>query len=297
MKLRRYGPPLLLLAPSLVLVGVFVYGLIIANTQTSLTDAHTAGQTSGRLPTEFVGLDNYTGLLTSSSFLHSLLNFVLFTGAFLLGTLLLGFVWAWLLDKPVRGERLFRSVFLFPFAVSFIATGVVWRWLLNANQGEKASGLNRLFQMLHVDFLQNEWWTNTSFGVLAIALAAIWQLAGYVAALFLSGFRGIDNDLREAARVDGAPEWQLYKSVIFPQLTPVLFSAAIIIGHMALKSFDLVMSIANQSAFSTVMPTVDMYNFKTTYDYANAAATGMILLVIVAIFVIPYLIYDSRKRK
>src|SRR5699024_9992048 len=123
------------------------------------------------------------------------------------------------------------------------------------------------------------------------------QLTGYVTALFLAGFRGVEDDLREAARIDGASEWQLYKSIIFPQLTPVALSAAIIVGHMALKSFDLVMSIANQSAYSTVMPTVDMYNFETTYDYVNAAATGMILLIIVAIFVVPYLVYDSRKRK
>ena len=86
-------------------------------------------------------------------------------------------------------------------AVSFVASGVVWRWLLNSAQGEQASGLNRLFEMTGLRFLENSWTQNTTWGILAIALPAVWQLAGYVMALFLAGFRGIPDDLREAARV------------------------------------------------------------------------------------------------
>ena len=107
-------------------------------------------------------------------------------------------------------------------------------------------------------------------GILAIALPAVWQLAGYVMALFLAGFRGIPDDLREAARVDGASEWQLYKSIIFPQLTPIALSAVIIIGHMSLKSFDLIMSITDQRTYSTKVPAIDMFNFMTDNDYSNA---------------------------
>lgn len=295
-RLKRWGPPLLLISPSLILLAVFVYGFIGINVQQSMTDAHNAAKVTGRRPTTFVGLDNYVALFASESFQHSLKNLLIFTLAFLLGTLLIGFCWAWVLEKPMRGEGIFRSVFLFPMAVSFVASGVVWKWLLNANQGEAASGLNRLFQMIGLGFLQNSWWTNITFGILAIALPAIWQLSGYVMALFLAGFRGIPEELREAGRIDGASEWQLYRHVIFPQLSPIALSALIIIGHMSLKAFDLIMSIANQSAYSTVVPAVDMYNFKTTYDYANSAAVGAILLVIVAILVVPYLVATSRAE-
>ena len=295
-RVKNWGPPLLLISPSIILLAVFVYGFIGLNVQQSMTDAHNAAKVTGRRPTTFVGLDNYVALFTSESFQHSLKNLLIFTLAFLLGTLLIGFCWAWVLEKPMRGEGIFRSVFLFPMAVSFVASGVVWKWLLNANQGEAASGLNRLFQMIRLGFLQNSWWTNITFGILAIALPAIWQLSGYVMALFLAGFRGIPEELREAGRIDGATEWQLYRHVIFPQLSPIALSALIIIGHMSLKAFDLIMSISNQSAYSTVVPAVDMYNFKTTYDYANSAAVGAILLVIVAILVVPYLIATSRSE-
>jgi glucose/mannose transport system permease protein len=295
--LRRAGPALLMLAPSLILVAVFVYGLIGANFKTSFTDNHTAAQATGQKPSVVVWFQNYVDLLGTEAFQHSLKNLVLYTVVFLAGTMLMGFLWAWLLDKPVKGEGLFRSVYLFPMAVSFVASGVVWRWLLNSNQGESASGLNRLFQMIGLDFLQNNWWNNVSWGITAIAIPAIWQLSGYVMALFLAGFRGIPEELREAARMDGASEWKLYRYVLFPQLSPIALSALIIIGHMSLKAFDLIMSISKPANYQTKVPAVDMYVFKSSFDYANAAAVGSILLIIVAVVIVPYLVRTNRQEK
>lgn len=296
-KLRRLGPPLLLLAPSLILIGVFVYGLIAANFATSLRDDHSAATATGQEPAAFVWFTNYLNLLASEDFQHSLMNLVLYTVVFLAGTMVMGFLWAWMLEKPVKGEGIFRSVYLFPMAVSFVASGVVWRWLLNSNQDEQASGLNRLFQMVGLDALQNNWWNNVTFGIVAIAIPAIWQLSGYVMALFLAGFRGIPNELREAARMDGASEWKLYRHVLFPQLSPVALSALIIIGHMSLKAFDLIMSISKPANYQTKVPAVDMFVFKSSFDYANAAAVGSILLIIVALVIVPYLIRTTREEK
>jgi len=295
--LTHWGPPLLLISPSLILMGVFVYGLIGVNVATSLTDEHTSAQSTGQAPVTFVGLQNYNDLLRSPAFQHSLRNLLLYTAVFLISVLVLGFIWAWLLDKPVHGEGIFRSIYLFPMAVSFIASGVVWRWLLNSNQGTAASGLNRLFQMIGLGFLQNPWWNNPNWGIAAIALPAVWQLSGYVMALFLAGFRGIPDELREAGRIDGASEWKLYRHVIFPQLSPVALSAVIIIGHMSLKAFDLIMSISKPANYQTKVPAVDMYTLKGTYNFANAAAVGTILLVIVALLVVPYLVRTARAEK
>jgi glucose/mannose transport system permease protein len=294
---KRVGAPLLLLAPSLILVGVFVYGLIAVNLRTSTTDVHTAAQTTGRESSSTVWFDNYFDLLGDEAFQHSLKNLFLYTLLFVVGTLLIGFVWAWMLESPIRGEGIFRSVYLFPMAVSFVASGVVWRWLLNSGQDESATGLNRLFQMAGLDSLQNNWWNNVDYGITAIAIPAIWQLSGYVMALFLAGFRGIPEELREAARVDGTSTWQLYRHVLFPQLSPIALSALIIIGHMSLKSFDLIMSISKPANYQTKVPAVDMYMFKSSFDYANAAAVGSILLVIVALVVVPYLVSTNRKEK
>ncbi|MGO1435554.1 MAG: carbohydrate ABC transporter permease [Canibacter sp.] len=295
--MRKYTAPLLMVAPSLILVGLFVYVLIGQNFWTSMTDNHNAAQATGVQPSKFVGFENYINLFTDKAFQHSLINLVLFTVVFLAGAMIVGFIWAWLLERPIKGGGIFQTVYLFPMAVSFVASGVVWRWLLNSNQGEQASGLNRLFQMVGLDFLQNPWWNNITFGIAAIALPAVWQLSGYVMALFLAGFRGIPDELREAARVDGASEWQVYRHVIFPELTPVVMSALVIIGHMSLKSFDLIMSISKASNYQTKIPAVDMYVFKSSFDYANAAAVGTILLVIVAVLIVPYLIQQHRERK
>lgn len=296
-RLRRHIPSILFISPSLILVGIFVYGLIGANFYTSSLNMNTSAQTVGKEPSEFVGFANYATLFNNPDFIYSLRNLLIFTIAFLAGTLIIGFLWAWVLEHPLKGEGIFRSLFLFPMAISFVASGVVWRWLLDPQIGDRAKGLNRLFQMVGLDFLQNNWWNSIGWGILAIALPAVWQLSGYVMALFLAGFRGIPEELREAARIDGASEWKMYRYVIFPQLSPVALSAVIVIGHMSLKAFDLIMSIAEQNVYSTRVPQVDMFNYQTTYQYSMSAAVGAILLVIVAALVIPYLVHDSKSRK
>jgi glucose/mannose transport system permease protein len=289
--IRNWGPPLLLVSPTLLLVGIFVYGLIGANISVSLTDRHSLAAEG-----TFVGLDNYTQLLGEDRFLHSLWNLAVFTVVFVAGTMFFGFVWAWLLEKGVSAEGVFRSVYLFPMAVSFIASGVVWRWLLNSAEDDRASGLNRVLQDFGLGFLQNPWWNEPTWGMAAIALPAIWQLAGYVMALFLSGFRGIPLELREAARVDGASEWKLYRYVIFPQLSPVALSALIIVGHMSLKVFDLIMAIT-KSIYQTEVPATYMWVTLTSNDYAKSAAIATILLLLVAVVIVPYLVHTSRAER
>ena len=294
---KQWGPGILLISPSLILVGIFVYGLIGTNVYTSLLDNHTPAQVNGRKPIHFVAFENFKTLFTDPDFQWSLRNLILFTVVFLLGTLILGFLWAWILERPLKGEGIFRSVYMFPMAVSFIASGVVWRWLLNSGQDAEASGLNRLFQSMGLGFLQNSWISSEKWGIVAIAVPAIWQLSGYIMALFLAGFRGVPDDLREAARIDGASEWQLYRHIVFPQLAPVALSAVVIIGHMSLKSFDLIMSITSQTWHQTMVPAVDMYNAMTVSDYSKAAAIGTVLLLLVAILVVPYLIHDAKESR
>ena len=293
-RLRHWGPGLLLLSPSLILLAVFVYGLIAWTTKLSVSDQHDALGSKG-----FVGLENYKNLFTNDiqdRFTHSLKNLLIFTVVFLVGTMVFGLLWAFLLERGVRAEGFFRTVYLFPMAVSFVASGVVWRWLMNPIMGEGAGGINALFAALHLDFLQNKWWTNPTWGMAAMAMQAIWQLSGYVMALFLAGFRGIPQELKEAAAVDGASTYRLYRNVIFPQLTPVALSALIIIGHMSMKMFDLIMSVSGPQ-WLTEVPAVYVWQTLLTSDYAKAAAISIVLLVLVALVIIPYLIYTNRAEK
>jgi glucose/mannose transport system permease protein len=293
-RLRHWGPGLLLLSPSLILLAVFVYGLIAWTTKVSVSDEHTALGSKG-----FVGLDNYTNLFTNDiqdRFLHSLKNLAVFTVVFLVGAMFFGLLWAFILERGVRTEGFFRTVYLFPMAVSFVASGVVWRWLMNPNMGDNAGGLNAIFGAMHLDFLQSAWWTNPTWGMASMAIPAVWQLSGYVMALFLAGFRGIPQELREAAAMDGASTYRLYRNVIFPQLTPVALSALIIIGHMSMKMFDLIMSVSGPQ-WLTEVPAIYVWQSLLTSDYAKAAAISIVLLLLVAVVIVPYLIYTNRVEK
>lgn len=289
--IRNWGPGLVLVSPTIILIGVFVYGLIGRNLSISLSDQHSFAPA-----TEFVGFENFANLFAEDRFQHSMTNLALYTVVFMSGTMFFGLLWALLLERGARGEGFFRSFYLFPMAISFVASGVVWRWLLNSSQGEGASGLNRLLQSIGLGGLQNAWWSDPDWGMAAMALPAVWQLSGYVMALFLAGLRGIPEDLREAAKMDGATEFQLYKNVIFPQLSPVALTAVIIIGHMSLKVFDLIMSVSG-AIYQTEVPATYMWTTLLAYDYAKAAAIATVLLAVVAVVVVPYLVYTVRTER
>jgi glucose/mannose transport system permease protein len=293
-RIRRWGPGLLLLSPSLIVLAVFVYGLIGWTIKTSMSNQHNA-----RPATKYVGIDNYDKLFTSDindRFTHSLQNLGVYTVVFVVGTMLMGLLWAFLFERGVKGEGFFRAVYLFPMAVSFIASGVVWRWLLNGNTGDDAGGINKLLGGLGLGFLENRWWLNPHYGMAAMAIPAIWQLSGYVMALFLAGFRGIPKEMREAAVMDGASTYQLYRHVLFPQLTPVALSALIIVGHMSMKVFDLIMSVSG-TGYLTEVPAVYIWNTLLTSDYAKASAIAIVLLLIVAVLIVPYLVYTMRQER
>ena len=246
------------------------------------------------------GYQNYVQLLSSDRYHHALWNLLVLTVVFVAGTMFFGLLWALLLEKGVNGEGVFRSIFLFPMAVSFVAAGVVWRWLLSPAQGSgQAIGLNQLFNKLGMPWLQNSWWSDPGpFSMAAMAIPAIWQLSGYVMALFLAGFRGISEDQREAARVDGATEFQIYRHILFPQLSPIALSALIIVGHMSMKMFDLIYSIAGSNSYQAEVPATYMWiQLFPQSDPIGAATNATILLVIVAIAVVPYLIYTRRNEE
>jgi glucose/mannose transport system permease protein len=291
-RVRTWLPGLLLISPSIILIGVFVYGLMGWNVRLAMSDKHNE-VTVGK----FIGLDNFAQLWGEERWNIAVKHAVLFTIVFVGGTLILGWFLALLMDKGIKGEGGFRAVYLFPMAISFIATGIVWRWLMNPAPAERAVGLNALFGDLGLGFLANEWWQNQDWGMAAMAIPAIWQMSGYVMALFLAGFRGVPEELREAARVDGCSEWKVYRHVVLPQLRPVTLSALIILGHISLKVFDLIVAVAGQQIVADV-PAVYMWQAVfDRHDDALGATIGTYLLLAVAVFIIPYLVWSVRTER
>jgi glucose/mannose transport system permease protein len=280
---------ILLISPSILAVLIFVYGFIAWSVRVSLS------KWKG-LNADYTwnGIKNYLDLFADPRFAVDVRNTLIFTGVFVIGSIVLGFFLAVMLDQGLKGESFFRS--LFPMAISYIVTGVVWRWLMNPAAGSRTSGFNLLFSYLHLDFLQNAWHTTPYWGIAAIALAAIWQMSGYTMALYLAGLRSIPVELREAAQIDGASELQIYRHIMLPLLSPVTLSALIILGHMSLKVFDLIIAIAGKQLPLDV-PAI--YMWQTTFDglfYGRGAAIGILLLLSVAVLIIPYIRYTLKTE-
>jgi glucose/mannose transport system permease protein len=281
-----------LLLPSILAVAIFVYGFIGWSIRVSLS------KWKGLLPDyTWVGLQQYIELFHDPRFLIDVRNTGVFTVGFILGCLLIGLGLAILLDQRLKGEALFRGIFLFPMSISFIASGVVWGWLMNPATGNRITGINLIFHSLHLDSLISLWHsTPPPWGMAFTVIPAVWQLSGFTMALYLGGLRSIPEEVREAARVDGASEFQIYRYIIMPLLQPVTLSAVIILGHMSLKIFDLIVAIGSKDLRLDVP---GIYMWQTTFDgtnYAQGAAIGVLMLISVAVLVVPYLIYSMRTE-
>ena len=284
---------IVLLVPSMAAVAIFVYGFIAWSVRVSFSSW------KGLIPNyTFVGFKQYISLFSNDPrFMIDLRNTLVFTVGFILGCLIIGLGLAILLDQKIKGENLFRGIFLLPMSISFIASGVVWSWLMNPATGSRITGINLIFQKLGLDGLISLWHTTPQpWGMAFTVLPAVWQLAGYTMALYIGGIRSISDDLREAARVDGASEFEIYRYIILPLLQPVTLSAVIILGHMSLKIFDLIVAIGRGDIRLDVP---GIYMWTTTFaanNYAQGAAIGVLMLVSVAILVIPYLVQNMRTE-
>ena len=306
---------IVLIAPSIALVAIFVYGLIgwtgfVSTTKwNSLTPDYTS-----------VGLDNFAAIFANARFQLDLRNTVVFTLFFVIVSLMLGLLLANLLDRRIRGEAIFRTIFLFPMAISFIVTGVVWKWLLTPASGYNLllglnpktnlwftdpkvayitpdSGVGGILHDIGLGFITDPRW-GVPIAVLSIVIAAVWQMSGFVMALYLAGLRAIPEELREAARVDGASEWGVFRRVVLPLLTPVTVTAVIILGHISLKIYDLTVAMSpNGSGFATDFPATFMVQLSfTNNQFARGAAVAVVMLVLVATLIVPYLIWNRRQE-
>jgi glucose/mannose transport system permease protein len=295
----------LMILPSIILLGIFVYGFIGWTTTVSLS------KWDGVEPDySWAGLDNFRQLFTKAGgvsakrFTIDMWNTLFFTLLFLIVCVVIGLLLAILLDQKIKGEGIFRTVYLFPMALSFVVTGVVWQWIFAPGTATRLRGVNALLSNIGLGALRWKWYTDTnSIGPFHVALipviiAAAWQMIGYCMAMYLAGLRGIPEELREAARVDGATEGSIYRHIILPMLQPITLSALIVLGHISLKIFDLVYTMTGKGpGFVTDVPGIFM--FETTFQgnhYAQGATISIIMLLMVAVVIVPYLIFSLRRE-
>lgn len=274
-----------LITPGLLLGALFFYGFLAWTAWLSLTH-------SGMLPShEFVGLLQYQRLFEDPRWLAALWNLLRFASLFVALPLLIGLGLAVLLDQKLRAEGVLRWIYLHPMALSMIVTGSAWRWLMDPDQG-LAEGL----RLLGWTSFRWDWLADEDMAVYALVVAAVWQISGFVMALFLAGLRGIDESLVQAARLDGASGWRLYHRVLLPQLGPSLFSALLILLPAAIKTFDLVVALTEGGpGQSSELPA--FYMFQMAFERSRlglGAASSMVMLMMVLAVALPYALARSR---
>lgn len=280
--------PKLLISPSALLVLVCVYGYMMFTFYLSFTD-------STMMPSYgMVGTNNYDRLLGLENWWVAVSNLAAFASLYIGLTLVLGLGLAILIDQKIRSESAFRSIFLYPMALSFIVTGTAWKWLM-----DPGVGLERSVRALGWDNFAFDWIKDSEMAIYCVVTAAVWQTAGFVMAMFLAGLRGVDSEQVNAARVDGAKTWQIYLHIIIPQLGPVFVSSFVILAHMAIKSYDLVVALTNGGpGRSTWLPSVFMYQYSfTRNEMAVGAASSVLMLLAIGVVVLPYLRSEMKKVK
>lgn len=274
------------LSPSVLLIGACVYGYIAFTVWLSFT-------ASTMMPVmDYAGPDAYRRLMGLGNWQLSVKNLGLFAGLYIVLCAVLGLVLAVLIDQKVRAESAFRSVFLYPMALSFIVTGTAWKWLM-----DPGIGLERSLHQLGFESFTFGWIKDSDLAIYCVVIAAVWQSSGFVMALFLAGLRGVDNEVINAARLDGARTWRIYQRVIFPQLGASFISAFVILAHMAIKSYDLVIALTGGGpGRSTWLPSLFMYQYTfTRNEMAVGAASAVLMLGAIAIVVVPHILREVRQ--
>jgi glucose/mannose transport system permease protein len=206
--------------------------------------------------------------------------------------LLVGLLMAVLLDQRIRAEAVLRTIYLYPMALSFIVTGTVWKWILNPSLG-----VQKLFNDWGFPHFVFDWLVDPDKAIYTVVIAAAWQSSGFVMALFLAGLRGVDDAIIKAAQLDGARMSTIYLRIIIPSLRPVFFSVALILAHIAIKSFDLVMALTSGGpGIATDLPAIFMYQFAFTRGQLGlGAASAMMMLMTIMAIVVPLMYLETRN--
>jgi glucose/mannose transport system permease protein len=293
----------------LIAIGVFVLGtlwtVLFSFTNIKIIPLFTPNQWWNG----FVGFANYKRLFSTSRWMDcpgltkafqtgwefkcagALPNMVTYAVLSIAISVSLGFLLAVMMDQKIRAEGVFRTIFLYPFALSFVVTGHVWAWIMSPEYG-----LQKSVRMLGWESFRFDWIADRDMVMYAIVVAGIWQGTGFVMALMLAGLRGIDEDIWKAAKVDGIPTWRTYIQIVLPMMKPVLVTTFVIVTSGAVRIYDLVVATTDGGpGISSDVPTRYIYqNFSANLGQSLAAST--VLLVTMAVVLIPWIRIEFGKK-
>jgi glucose/mannose transport system permease protein len=280
--------PILVLLPSLVASFVYVFVFTAWTLYISLSD-------SSLLPSYgFVGFDNYVDLWANRRWNIAYTNLFLFSGFYVVGSIAVGLLIAILIDQRIRAEAAWRTIFLYPLAVSFVVTGTVWSWLY-----DPTAGIEHLVRGLGFESFEFAPITNRDTAIYTIIATGIWQSSGFAMALFLAGLRSVDQDLIKAAQIDGAGWGRIYARVILPSIAPIFIAVAVVMLQFAIKTFDLVVALTGGGpGIATTFPAIYVYDLMFQRgQIGQGAAAAIMMLLALAVVLVPYSLWLVWRRR
>ncbi|MFZ7091476.1 carbohydrate ABC transporter permease [Primorskyibacter sp. 2E233] len=274
----------MVLTALVVFVGCSVWTIVYSFTKSRLLPS-----------TEWVGLDQYERLWGTRRWLISIENLAIYGILMLILALVIGFLLAALIDQKIRFEDGFRTIFLYPYALSFIVTGLVWQWLLNPEFGIQNAVRNLGFETFSFDPLYNP--DTVLCGVL---IAGLWHTSGLVMCLMLAGLRGIDEDVWKATKIDGIPAWKTYIVVFIPMMRPVFITTLVLVTSGIIKLYDLVIAqTGGGPGLASEVPAKFVFDMMfVSQNLAQGFAASTMMLVAVIFIIIPwaYLEFGGKKH-
>ncbi len=269
--------------------------VLFAYLGTMLWTARVSVSSSRTFPADdFVGAAQYIRLFNNDRWMLSLQNLLVYGVLFIVACMVLGFLLAVFIDQKVAAEGVLRTVFLYPYAMSFVATGLIWQWILNPELG-----IQEVLHKMGFEHARFDWIVNQDMVIYTVVIATVWQASGLVMALMLSGLRGIDEEMWKAARIDGIPRWRVYLSIVLPMLGPSVSTAFVLLFVMVIKVYDAVVAMT-QGGPGTASEVPAKFIMDYLFGRANiglASAASVVLLTTVLAIVAPIFIVRNRAGK
>lgn len=244
----------------------------------------------------FVGFDQYVRLWKSDRWNISVVNLFTFGVFSIIGNMVFGYLLAVFMDQRIKQEDMFRSIFLYPFAMSLVVTGLVWQWMFDPNLGIQSA----VQKMGWTDF-QFAPLTNQATAIYGVVLGGVWNGVGVTMAILLAGLRGVDAEIWKAAKIDGIPTWRTYLFIVLPMMRGAILTAFILQCTGVVRVFDIVIAMTQGGpGIATQMPAI--YVIQHITDRANvgqgmAAASTMLMPVIAVIALLSLFRWNAKRKK
>ncbi len=285
--LRKLTPFAALLPMALTVIVAYL-GTALWTLRVSFTSSRTFASDN------FVGMAQYQRLFENDRWLISMNNLAIYGILFIVACIAIGFLLAVFIDQNVTGEGVLRTVFLYPYAMSFVATGLVWQWMLTPD-----NGIEHTIRLLGFADFRFDWILDQDMVIYTIVIAAVWQASGLVMALMLAGLRGIDPEIWKAARLDGIPAWRVYMSIVLPMLGPTVATVFLLLSTAVVKLYDAVVAMTQggPGTASEVPAKFIMDHLFLRSNIGLASAGAIVLLVPVLALLAPYVYARSRRGR